>query len=119
MKPIQPEHRIVDSEYQWTLNARTVIEVATEDPIHLPKLGFNFVPFSELHKYIYSLSQVGKNYKFKSIAFSSLYLFFANKFVRFNVLDVIALAIDAQPPRELQTKNGAAIIQELTLIDQK
>jgi hypothetical protein len=71
VKPIQPEHQIVDSEYQWTLNARTVIEVATEDLIHLPKLGFNFVPFSELLKYIDFQSQVGKNYKFKSIIFSS------------------------------------------------
>jgi hypothetical protein len=86
VKPIQPEYRIVDSEYQWTLNARIVIEVATEDLIHLPKLRFNFVHFSKLHKYIYSLSQVSKNYKFKSIVFSSLYFFFffANKFVRFN-----------------------------------
>jgi hypothetical protein len=71
VKPIQPEHRIVDSEYQWTLNARTVIEVATKDLIHLPKLGFNFVHFSKLHKYIDFQSQVGKNYKFKFIIFSS------------------------------------------------
>jgi hypothetical protein len=70
VKPITPEHRIVDSEYQWTINARTVIEVASEDQIHLPELGFNFVHFSEFHRYIDSLSQVDKNYKFKSIIFS-------------------------------------------------
>ena len=43
---------------------------------------------------------------------------FIDKTIVFNMLDVIALAIAVQLPRQLQTRTGPSMIQEFTLIDQ-
>jgi hypothetical protein len=37
---------MVDIEFQWTINFRTVVEVVPEDEIQLLILGLNFVPFA-------------------------------------------------------------------------
>ncbi|KAK9990451.1 hypothetical protein SO802_025436 [Lithocarpus litseifolius] len=90
VKPIKPEHRIVDNVYQWTINPTTLIEEISNDDSSLPAPSFSFVPFAEFHKHMdYS-----------------------------RLVDVIAIAIDECPARQLQTRNGSSMIQEVILIDQ-
>ncbi|KAL0017277.1 hypothetical protein SO802_004346 [Lithocarpus litseifolius] len=90
VKPIKPEHQIVDNVYQWTINPTTLIEEISNDDSSLPEPSFSFVPFAEFHKHMdYS-----------------------------RLVNVIAVAIDVCPAQQLQTRNGSSMIQEVILIDQ-
>ena len=40
---------------------------------------------------------------------------FIDKTIVLNILDVLALAIAVQPPRQLQTRIGPSMIQEFTV----
>ena len=60
VKPIPTKHRLVDHNYQWIINARTVIEDVLEDEILFDTTEYNFVPFDEFHKYVDLDGSIGK-----------------------------------------------------------
>ncbi|PON34185.1 Replication factor A protein [Trema orientale] len=91
---ILPIHRIVDNEYQWTINAKTEVhEVAMEEAINYAQdpLHFAFVPFSALDQYKHRTAEV----------------------------DILALAIDIQPPKYVSTSSGRSCVQEITLVNEE
>ncbi|POO02381.1 Replication factor A protein [Trema orientale] len=91
---ILPAHRIVDNEYQWIINYETKVnEVAEEEALKQAQdaLEFNFVPFSALDQYKHRTAEV----------------------------DILALAIDIQPSRCVQTSSGPSCIREITLINEQ
>ncbi|KAK4842518.1 hypothetical protein QYF36_023068 [Acer negundo] len=57
VKPIRPEHRIVENDLQWTINGRTLIKEVEDDQVIVPA-AFSFVPFADLEKYKDCLAQV-------------------------------------------------------------
>lgn len=59
VKPIQAEHYIIKSEYQWIINSRMLVEEVKEDHQQLLVI-YNLVPFTDLLKYVGSIAQVGK-----------------------------------------------------------
>ena len=52
--------RLVDLNYQWIINTRTVIEDVSEDEISFHTTEYSFVPFDEFHKYIDLDDPIGK-----------------------------------------------------------
>ena len=70
VKPIKPEHRIVDNVYQWTINATTLIEEISNDDSSLPAPSFSSVPFVKLHKHMDYSALVGKNWNINLIYLS-------------------------------------------------
>ncbi|KAK3183378.1 hypothetical protein Dsin_030664 [Dipteronia sinensis] len=90
VKAIRPEHRIVDNDYQWTINGRTLVQEIIEEKLIIPST-FSFVSFADLEKYKDCNAQV----------------------------DIIALAIDMKPAREIRTRQGLSMIQEIIVINQE
>ena len=60
VKPIPTKLRLVDRNYQWIINTRTVIEDVSEDEISFHTTEYSFVPFDEFHKYIDLDDPIGK-----------------------------------------------------------
>ena len=61
MRPIEPRHRIVDHDYQWTINAKTpIIEIANDEESSNIKLTLSLVTFEDFPKYVDSILQVGE-----------------------------------------------------------
>ncbi|KAK1565434.1 hypothetical protein Q3G72_026429 [Acer saccharum] len=94
VRPILPDHRVVNNEYQWIIDGGTTVEEIEKEDIagtskNTPE--FSFVLFSRLDNYIDSFDQV----------------------------DIIALAIDVQPVRCIQTSFGTCSIQEVTLVNEE
>ncbi|KAH7514937.1 hypothetical protein FEM48_Zijuj11G0143100 [Ziziphus jujuba var. spinosa] len=82
---------IVQNNLQWTINGRTIVEEVTGDSEIIVPAVYNFVLFSRLHTYIDSLSHV----------------------------DVIGIAIEIKPKKEIITNDGLEIVQEMTLMNDK
>ncbi|KAK4834880.1 hypothetical protein QYF36_001769 [Acer negundo] len=94
VRPILSDHRVVQNELQWIIDNRTMIEeVEREDIASTSKNTpeFSFVPFSRLDTYIDTFAQI----------------------------DIIAVAIDIQPTRYIQTSFGTCSIQEVTLVNEE
>ena len=70
VKPIKPEHRIVDNVYQWTINPTTLIEEISNDDSSLSAPSFSFVPFVEFYKHMDYSVLVGKNWNINLIYLS-------------------------------------------------
>nr|XP_048321705.1 replication protein A 70 kDa DNA-binding subunit B-like [Ziziphus jujuba var. spinosa] len=91
VKEIGAQYQIVQNNLQWTINGRTIVEEVTGDSEIIVPAVYNFVPFSRLHTYIDSLSHV----------------------------DVIGIAIEIKPKKEIITNDGLEIVQEMTLMNDK
>ncbi|KAL4606767.1 hypothetical protein ACB092_09G127300 [Castanea dentata] len=52
VKPIPTKLCLIDHNYQWIINTKTVIEDVLEDEILFHTTEYSFVPFNEFHKYI-------------------------------------------------------------------
>nr|XP_048328430.1 replication protein A 70 kDa DNA-binding subunit B-like [Ziziphus jujuba var. spinosa] len=89
VKEIGAQYQIVQNNLQWTINGRTIVEEVTGDSEIIVPAVYNFVPFSRLHTYIDSLSHV----------------------------DVIGIAIEIKPKKEIITNDGLEIVQEMTLMN--
>ncbi|KAK0587836.1 hypothetical protein LWI29_029628 [Acer saccharum] len=94
VRPILPDHRVVNNEYQWIIDGGTTVEEIEKEDIagtskNTPE--FSFVLFSRLDNYIDSFDQV----------------------------DIIVLAIDVQPVRCIQTSFSTGSIQEVTLVNEE
>jgi len=70
VKPIKPEHRIVDNVYQWTINPTMLIEEISNDDSSLPTPSFSFVSFTEFHKHMDYSTLVGENWNINLIYLS-------------------------------------------------
>ncbi|KAK4842645.1 hypothetical protein QYF36_025313 [Acer negundo] len=90
VKKIKSEHRIVENDLQWTVNGRTLVREVEDDQVMVPA-AFSFVSFSDLENYNDCIAHV----------------------------DIIVLAIDMYPIRQLRTKHGASIIQEVIIVNQE
>ncbi|KAL5543529.1 hypothetical protein UlMin_007313 [Ulmus minor] len=85
VKTIPPQHRIANNDYQWHINSKTVVEEVPEEHSPISLSLYNFVPFSEIHKYIKSYVHVGElisNIFLPSIISATLFylIFFNNNF---------------------------------------
>ena len=61
MRPIEPQHRIVDYDYQWTINAKTpIIEITDDEESSNIKPTLSLVTFEDFPKYVNSALQVGE-----------------------------------------------------------
>ncbi|KAH7510563.1 hypothetical protein FEM48_ZijujUnG0111900 [Ziziphus jujuba var. spinosa] len=89
VKEIGAQYQIVQNNLQWTINGRTIVEEVTGDSEIIVPAVYSFVPFSRLHTYIDSLSHI----------------------------DVIGIAIEIKPKKEIITNNGLEIVQEMTLMN--
>ncbi|KAK3226210.1 hypothetical protein Dsin_006072 [Dipteronia sinensis] len=83
VKPIKPEHKIVENDLQWTINGRTLVKEVKDAQVIVPD-AFSFVLCADLEKYKDCIAQV----------------------------DVIALAIDMHPVRQLKTKQDQFVGNE-------
>ena len=63
VKPIKPEHRIVENDLQWTINGRTLVREVEDDQVMVPA-AFSFVSFADLENYKDCIAHVGKNVAF-------------------------------------------------------
>ncbi|KAH7547623.1 hypothetical protein FEM48_Zijuj01G0329500 [Ziziphus jujuba var. spinosa] len=89
VKEIGAQYQIVQNNLQWTINGRTIVEEVTGDSEIIVPAVYSFVLFSRLHTYIDSLSHV----------------------------DVIGIAIEIKPKKEIITNDGLEIVQEMTLMN--
>ncbi|XP_042962656.1 replication protein A 70 kDa DNA-binding subunit B-like [Carya illinoinensis] len=90
VKAIDPRHKIESHEYQWIINSRTIIENIEDDEPVLKAPEYNIIPFNELDAYKDTDSEI----------------------------EILAIAIQMMPPREVNTVNGKATVQDIQLIDE-
>ncbi|KAG6719332.1 hypothetical protein I3842_03G000100 [Carya illinoinensis] len=90
VKPLDPKYRIETYEYQWILNAKTIIEEVPKDEGQLEPPKYQLIPFNELDAYKNSIAEI----------------------------DILALAIQIKPCREITLAHGPTTIQEIYVIDQ-
>ncbi|XP_042950394.1 replication protein A 70 kDa DNA-binding subunit B-like [Carya illinoinensis] len=90
VKAIDPRHKIESHEYQWIINSRTIIENVEDDEPVLKDPEYNIIPFNELDAYKDTDSEI----------------------------EILAIAIQMMPPREVNTVNGKATVQDIQLIDE-
>ncbi|KAL5556240.1 hypothetical protein UlMin_038476 [Ulmus minor] len=76
--------------FQWTINRRTLVEPVIEDNEVISIPTPTLIPFSELKEYINSAQSI----------------------------DVIGIALDMNPIKEVHTPYGSQKVQEVILIDQ-
>ena len=61
MKPLDPKYRIETYEYQWILNAKTIIEEVPKDEGQLEPPKYQLIPFNELDAYKNSIAEIGNS----------------------------------------------------------
>ncbi|XP_042944515.1 uncharacterized protein LOC122278387 [Carya illinoinensis] len=59
VKPLDPKYRIETYEYQWILNAKTIIEEVPKDERQLEPPKYQLIPFNELDAYKNSIAEIG------------------------------------------------------------
>ncbi|XP_042958174.1 ATP-dependent DNA helicase PIF1-like [Carya illinoinensis] len=59
VKPLDPKYRIETYEYQWILNAKTIIEEVPMDEGQLEPPKYQLIPFNELDAYKNSIAEIG------------------------------------------------------------
>ncbi|KAF4352198.1 hypothetical protein G4B88_019334 [Cannabis sativa] len=91
IKPVQEEFRIVDNQFEWSLNTSTSIEETTDE---------NQWYFEDLYN-LYYLDQLDAYVDTKTS------------------IDIVAAALSADPIKKIYTKSGPANIQEFLLVDQR
>ncbi|XP_042941344.1 uncharacterized protein LOC122276004 [Carya illinoinensis] len=90
VKPLDPKYRIETYEYQWILNAKTIIEEVPKDEGQLEPPKYQLILFNELDAYKNSIAEI----------------------------DILAVAIQIKPCREITLAHGPTTIQEIYVIDQ-
>ncbi|XP_060969003.1 replication protein A 70 kDa DNA-binding subunit A-like [Cannabis sativa] len=90
IKPVQEEFRIVDNQFEWSLNTSTSIEETTDE---------NQWNFEDLYN-LYYLDQLDAYVDTKTS------------------VDIVAVVLSADPIKKIHTKSGPANIQEFLLVDQ-
>ncbi|KAG2674687.1 hypothetical protein I3760_13G149600 [Carya illinoinensis] len=60
VKPLDPKYRIETYEYQWILNAKTIIEEVPKDEGQLEPPKYQLIPFNELDAYKNSIAEIGR-----------------------------------------------------------
>ncbi|XP_035539697.1 uncharacterized protein LOC118344048 [Juglans regia] len=90
VRPLDPKYRIETHEYQWILNSKTIIEEVPKDEEQLEVPKYQLIPFNELDAYKDSIAEI----------------------------DVLAVAINIKPCREITSVHGPTTIQEIYVIDQ-
>uniref|UniRef100_A0A7N2LKD8 Uncharacterized protein n=1 Tax=Quercus lobata TaxID=97700 RepID=A0A7N2LKD8_QUELO len=63
VKTVSTKLRLVDHNYQWIINTRTVIEDVSEDEISFHTAEYSFILFDEFHKCIDLDGPIGKTCK--------------------------------------------------------
>ncbi|KAL5537486.1 hypothetical protein UlMin_042344 [Ulmus minor] len=84
------KYRSANNMFQWTINKRTLVEPVIEDNEVISIPTPTLIPFSELKEYINSAQSI----------------------------DVIGIALDMNPIKEVHTPYGSQKVQEVILIDQ-
>ena len=64
VKTVSTKLRLVDHNYQWIINTRTIIEDVSEDEILFRTAEYSFIHFYEFHKCIDLDDTFGKTCKF-------------------------------------------------------
>ncbi|XP_042972733.1 uncharacterized protein LOC122304524 [Carya illinoinensis] len=59
VKPLDPKYRIETYEYQWILNAKTIIEEVPKDERQLEPPKYQLISFNELDAYKNSIAEIG------------------------------------------------------------
>ncbi|XP_035545198.1 ATP-dependent DNA helicase pif1-like [Juglans regia] len=88
VKAIDPRHKIEAHQYQWIINSRTIIENLEDDEPALKAPEYNIISFNELDAYKDTDSEI----------------------------DILAVAIQMMPPREVNTIHGKTTVQDIQVI---
>ncbi|XP_042950349.1 replication protein A 70 kDa DNA-binding subunit D-like [Carya illinoinensis] len=90
VKLLDPKYQTESHQYQWIINAKTIIEEIPENEqqVKIPK--YNLIPINELDAYKDSIAEI----------------------------DLLAVALHIKPPKEITLTNGPATLQEIYVIDQ-
>ncbi|KAM6547964.1 hypothetical protein CsatB_019640 [Cannabis sativa] len=89
-KAAPPFDKKRDFKYSWTMNSRTEIEEIQTEDNQISAPNYDFIPFSDLH--------TPKEFS--------------------KPIDILAIALKMNPPKEVNTPYGLHAIQEIYLIDE-
>ncbi|XP_042950309.1 replication protein A 70 kDa DNA-binding subunit D-like [Carya illinoinensis] len=90
VKLLDPKYKTESHEYQWIINAKTIIEEIPENEQQVEMPKYNLIPINELDAYKDSIAEI----------------------------DLLAVALHIKPPKEITLTNGPATLQEIYVIDQ-
>ncbi|KAG6719648.1 hypothetical protein I3842_03G016500 [Carya illinoinensis] len=90
VKLLDPKYKTESHEYQWIINAKTIIEEIPENEQQVEMPKYNLIPINELDAYKDSIAEI----------------------------DLLAVALHIKPPKEITLTNGPTTLQEIYVIDQ-